>query len=243
MHKEMDKSEQIAQGYLRQQGWSSVVFEPNGERPPDFSVCDELAVEVMRLSRWVESEALTEESISIPLWEMIQEVLRGFDDRYGGKTYWVGLEHGSFAPKSLPADTKEQLKTGLEQFLESERALPYTLTIRDEENNIRLSLTVFAEGTPVKGRTFKLGTQVDTGVLPPDVTLYTENIKRCVAKKSKIIAQYKHEYPRWQLLLVDFLTPGLDPDEVEQVKASITDLQEFDSLVVVNYAGKLVLQM
>jgi hypothetical protein len=47
----MKHEETIAQEFLKQLGCSAIVYEPNGNVPPDFSVDSELGVEVRRLNQ------------------------------------------------------------------------------------------------------------------------------------------------------------------------------------------------
>jgi hypothetical protein len=62
----------------------------------------------------------------------------------------------------------------------------------------------------------------------------------CIAEKSNKVKPQKHKYPEWQLLLVDSMRWDLGIEEVERIKASITDLGSFDSLIVIDYDAKLL---
>jgi hypothetical protein len=47
----MKSEERIAENYLTSLGFENVVFEPDGNIPPDFFVDDRIAVEVRRLNQ------------------------------------------------------------------------------------------------------------------------------------------------------------------------------------------------
>jgi hypothetical protein len=47
----MDQSEQLAKQYLCALGFESIVYEPDGNIPPDFLADDRVAVEVRRLNQ------------------------------------------------------------------------------------------------------------------------------------------------------------------------------------------------
>src|SRR5206468_13124046 len=47
----MDKSEQIAESHLRSRGFQDIMYEPDGNVPPDFLVDGQIAVEVRRLNQ------------------------------------------------------------------------------------------------------------------------------------------------------------------------------------------------
>lgn len=51
----MDTSEQVAFDYLSSRGFISVVYEPDGNVPPDFLVDGRIAVEVRRLNQHEET--------------------------------------------------------------------------------------------------------------------------------------------------------------------------------------------
>lgn len=240
----MKPEERIVERYLEQQGWRAVTFQPDGSVPPDFSLCGQIAVEVMRLSRWVDSSKSTEESASIPLSKMIQDVLKTFDKCYAGSTYVVALEYKSFSLSDLTRSEKkglrQQIESGFVQFLRSRSTLPYPVEISNEGKGVSFSLTILAERTPIQGRTFRLGIERDRDMPVPDVILYAENIRRCIATKGRKITPYRNKYPVWQLILVDSLGGGLDSSEAAQVRAAIPNLRGFDSVLVINHEGALI---
>jgi hypothetical protein len=47
----MNSKEKIAQNYLVSLGFKDIVFEPDGNIPPDFAVEGKIAVEVRRLNQ------------------------------------------------------------------------------------------------------------------------------------------------------------------------------------------------
>lgn len=232
----MKTEEEIANKYLEQQGLGSPVFEPDGhQQPPDFTLSWQIAIEVTRLSRYLSANSeLTEENIYIPFWNKLKHVLSTFDSQYNGKTYFVIIDY--ITPFSQNKYTRKHLDQEIKKFLNSKDIeLPYRLNLNDD-----VSL-IICKFKPITGCVFKLGSiNLESG---PKTRLYIDNIQRCITKKSNKIKPYKDKYPEWQLLLVDYLRWSLDIEEIEKIKASITGLGLFDSLIVISYEEKLLFRI
>lgn len=242
----MKPEEEIANKYLEQQGLGSPVFEPDGNIPPDFTLSRQIAIEVRRLNRTLSANSITlnEESIYIPFRQMLKDVLSVFDSQYNGKSYWVGIEY--ISPFSPSISTRKQLRHKLKIFLDSQDIkLPCTLTINDNDDvSLTIfSLIIFESKKPITGCTFKLIGSMNYDIVVPITQLYIDNLQQCITEKSDKIKPHKHKYPEWQLLLVDSMSWSLGIEEVEKIKASITDLGLFDSLIVISYEAKLLFRI
>lgn len=229
----MKPEEKIAKQYLEQQGLGSPVFEPDGNIPPDFALlAQQKAIEVRRLNRVLSVDGtLTEENIYIPFWNNLKKVLSTFDSQYKGKSFLLIIDYKT--PLPLPKFNGKKISQKLKMFLDlHDSELPDILTLNDG-----LSLRIL-ELEAIKGRTFILASW---GYEIRNVTnLYIENVQRSIVKKSNKIKPYKHKYSEWQLLLIDSMRWDLGIEETEKIKASITDLGLFNSLVVIDYDAKLL---
>jgi hypothetical protein len=58
----MDETEQRVADYFASQGYSQIVFEPDGNIPPDFCLNGSVAIEVRRLNQTFDDEGLTQRS-------------------------------------------------------------------------------------------------------------------------------------------------------------------------------------
>jgi hypothetical protein len=232
----MKPEEKIAKKYLEQQGLGSPVFEPDGNIPPDFAfLAQHKAIEIRRLNRILSADGtLTEENIYIPFWKKLKEVLNAFDGQFNGKSYLAIIDY--VTPRPLPKLRGKKISQELKLFLDLQDCkLPYILPVNDS-----LSLRIL-ELEPIKERTFILASW---GYDIRSVTnLYIDSVQRFIAEKSNKIKSHKHKYPEWQLLLVDSMRWDLAIDEVERIKASITDLGLFDSLVVIDYEAKFLFRV
>lgn len=232
----MKSEEEIAKKYLEQQRLGSPVFEPDGNISPDFTLSRQIAIEVRRLNRILSADStLTEEDTYIPFWRRLKKVLSTFDSQDNDKSYLIIIDY--IAPRPLPKFTEKQISQKLKLFLDShDNKLPYILTLSDG-----LSLRIH-EFKQFKGCTFKLAS-MGYEIRGPIINLYIDSIRQCISEKSNKIKSHKHKYQEWQLLLVDSMQWDLSIDEIEKIKASITNLELFDFLIVISYEAKLLFRI
>lgn len=89
----MDKSEELAERYLTSLDLGEVVYEPDGNVPPDFAIAGTIAVEVRRLNQNHELEiGRTQglEEVDIPLRRKMQKYLWSFAPSREGESWYVG---------------------------------------------------------------------------------------------------------------------------------------------------------
>jgi len=90
----MDEQEKIVKQYLESQGYSSIVFEPDGQTTPDFLVNDYIAIEVRRLNQnYEKKETYCGLEDGIGLYDSVERLLKEFNEKFIGKTYSVFLEY------------------------------------------------------------------------------------------------------------------------------------------------------
>jgi hypothetical protein len=94
MKGEMDREEKITEAYLKSLGFKDVVFEPEGNRTPDFQIDGKIAVEVRRLNQhfFTKDEVRGLEETRIPLFTLLESSLSEFDSQYKGCSYWVAIK-------------------------------------------------------------------------------------------------------------------------------------------------------
>src|SRR5689334_14040697 len=97
----MDGSEQVACAYLADLGIGKVVYEPDGNVPPDFLVDGRIAVEVRRLNQNESTNSGFRglEEVAIPLQMRIRKLLASLGPAKTGVTWYV---HYTFQ-RPLPA--------------------------------------------------------------------------------------------------------------------------------------------
>src|SRR6267143_274530 len=103
----MDDSEHRVDDYLRSAGFADIVYEPDGNVPPDFLVNRRIAVEVRRLNQnAIYNTGRTEglEEVFIPLWQGLEQYLPTIGPSVHGESWYVGLK------VRRPAETWHVLK-------------------------------------------------------------------------------------------------------------------------------------
>jgi hypothetical protein len=234
----MRREEQIARTYLLTLGLGDPAYEPDGQMPPDFSLHNQIGVEVRRLNQVIRVDGKYQgtEQLSIALWNAFTEVLGSFNALYSGKSYWVGIDfHNSF---SRPTKTiKSQMRRTLESFLQKGTAPPCRLGVNDA-----IGLSVY-ESQPLEGRLFRPAGSMNYDEGGAVLQMYAFNINRFIAEKTAKVAAHKSRYETWWLVLVDNLGWGLSQHELQELKKSLKDLGCFQRLYIIDRDAELLLDV
>jgi len=235
----MKPEESFAEQYLMGLGLGQVIFEPDGNTPPDFSIGISIGVEVRRLNQQYFSSSKPEglEQLSFPLWNLIEKEISKFDSKYNGNTYFIGFEFSRPYDES-PKETAKSIREKLNNFLLSGNSPPTDLPINNGLNFFLLS------ASPIPGRTFVMAGDLDHDSGGAILPMFIDNINYCIEQKSKKIEPYLNSYNEWWLLLINTLGWGLDSKEKLYVKSKISGLRKFNRLVIIRYGTEqLLLEM
>jgi len=202
----MDDSERLANLYLRDLNLGPVVFEPDGNIPPDFSVGGYIGVEVRRLNQnFVKLDGTKEglEEVSVPLWQRSRNLFHSLGPSVNDECWYVSLDYrrplGRW--KLLEAKIRREL---LAFMLEPARI---RTSIYISPN---LTLKLFPAGID-HGTFFRLGAASDKdsgGWVMPEVV---KNLRLCIAEKERKIAPYRDKYTEWWLILSDHIDYSMEP--------------------------------
>lgn len=230
----MNPEEKVVRNYFDALDAGSVVFEPDGNIPPDFSIDGSIGVEVRRLNEnyFGGSEAEGLEELSIPLWKDLKAVLADFDECYNGNTYGVFLEYER-PSMGTGQDTADAVRDALEDFLDSGGA--ETRKTLNPSKNLELEVVPISSS---KGEVFLLAGGMDWNRGGWTMGTYVENISHCLQEKRNKVASHLHRYDSWWLVLVDRIKAwSSDEEEVSQIRSEIPGLEIFDRLIVINQKG------
>jgi len=233
----MKREETVAEQFLRSLNKGVPVFEPDGNRPPDF-VLDHgrIAVEVRRLNYMVvvDGEPQGTEELNIPLWRWLRKFLSDFDQDYDGTTYLVYVSyHHRF--QKLTREMKREIKRAFREFLNGPRSLPHEFQIRP------LLTFHLTSGKPVEGKPFLLISAMNFDEAGGLIQQYQDNVSFCIQEKAEKIAPFFDRYPEWWLLLVDSLQWGaLREFEIEAIHKRL-QISPFSKVVVIDYQANLVM--
>ena len=235
----MNRDEKIVFDFLKKTDGSNVVFEPNGNIPPDFIINSKIAIEVRRLNQHFFSKGKSEglETLYFQLFGAFKEVLVPFDPIFSGKSYWVFLEFQRPFRKSIKIVIKE-MQTALSYFINSNYvSLPHAIQINES-----IELEIY-DSSPIKRKIFRPGGSIDSDSGGFVVSTYLENIHHCIINKSEKIKFEKDKYKFWHLFLVDHLNLGLDFQDINDVKKMVDTLGEFDKVVLLNLNGEIIFEI
>lgn len=120
----MNNDEKIAEKYLKRFG--QVVYEPDGNMPPDFVIAENIGVEVRRLNQnyMHKGKVIGLEQNSIPLFQAIEETLKNYSVTDKDQRFWLSLRHShnDLSKKNLI----ESLENAIDKFESSGYIVPST---------------------------------------------------------------------------------------------------------------------
>lgn len=206
----MDNSEQLVEIYLGHIGFKDVIYEPDGNVPPDFLADERVAVEVRRLNQNHDNGQGPRglEEISIPLWRRVGKYLTSLGPAPpSGQSWYVYYRFGRPVPawKTL----QRELDSILQPFMASSDPQPFEAALSDG-----FSIRVFRAPSP-KPTFFRPGGHSDEQSGGSLVSEIATNLAHCIAEKTAKISNYRSKYPEWWLVLPDHIGYGLDDFEQE----------------------------
>src|ERR1035437_2800358 len=203
----MDKTEGVANDYLVHLGrFESIVYEPDGNIPPDFLLNGRIAVEVRRLNQNERTESGLRglEGTAIKLRMRIGRLLASLGPAKSGASWYV------YCRFSRPVPAWDVLRPALRQRL---------LAFRDhtESDDRPIAITI-PHGVELK--LFRASTTHPTSFVPGGCSdddsggsVFEEtqkNARLCIEEKTLKIARVRAKYPEWWLILVDRIGYGVD---------------------------------
>lgn len=223
----MDKTESIAKTYLESRGHTSIVYEPDGNVPPDFLVDGSIAVEVRRLNQHEEGQEGPEglEAVHFPLLRLFQRVLPEIGAPPAGDSYFVTYTY------HRPLPPWKDVEVALRQRLQEFRIDPRDGTAVQVMKNLEIE---FLRASQPHATFLVLGGLLDHDSGGFVLAELNKNIRICVAEKAKKVAKFRSRYPTWWLLLVDYVAHGIDPEDHDDLRNLLQFDHGWDKITVVN---------
>ena len=212
----MDDSERLANLYLRDLNLGPVVFEPDGNIPPDFSVGGHIGVEVRRLNQnFVYPGGKTQglEEVSVPLWQRSRSLFNSLGPSVNGECWYVCLDYRRPFEQWKPLEAK--IRRELLAFMLAPARIKTSIYISPN-----LTLKLFPAGND-HGTFFRLGAASDKdsgGWVMPEVE---KNLRLCIAEKERKIAPYRNRYTEWWLILSDHIDYSMEPIDREEFRTTV----------------------
>lgn len=212
----MDDSEQLADQYLRQLGAGAVVFEPDGNVTPDFSLDGRIGVEVRRLNQnYIRPDGSREgiEELAIPLWQRLKRLLRSAGVSVDGESWFVGMDFRRPVGPWKPLEAK--IKSELTAFMQSEERLQKSIQVIP---NFELE---FFRASKDHGTFFLLGAISDGDSGGWVMGEVEKNLRLCIAEKESKIAPQRSKYSEWWLVLADHIDYSMETEDRELFRSEV----------------------
>lgn len=220
----MKREEIIAKEYFESIGYNNLVYEPNGNRTPDFLINKNIAVEVRRLNQFYNNEPI--EKVKYKLIPKIVKQIESFESENYFESAFVGIEY------SRPIKYNSFIKNRINSILKNHSS--NMKTQKEYVINDNLKITIIPSEIKLKSK-FSFGSSIDFNEGGFVLGNIYNSLKFIVKDKYKKIEYFKPEYKTWWLALVDFIGNGVSENEILQLRESIDFDLLFDKVFIISY--------
>lgn len=233
----MKPEELIAEKYLLQK-YNNLIYEPDGNIPPDFSIYNKIGVEVRRLNQQYRGngkiEGLDDNGIRLEM--AINSELQKYPKSANGNCYLLSLYYGR--PIGVLKKVKENLQKAIKAFETNGENTPYEYSI-----GAHTQITFqFASNDNCFSYKYEIGIISDTDSGGWLISMYIQDITHCIKEKEEKIKPYFTKYKPWLLLLVDYIGFFSNEDAhkiIDNIKKPVC----FDKVIVVSSDSKLLFEI
>lgn len=225
----MDETETLVNRFLVSRGYKNIVYEPDGNVPPDFIVDERVAVEVRRLNQSIEINGKVEglEELAIPLWKQLRAFFQTFPTPPHANSWHV------FYSFRRPISPWRKLRPKIAEILQSFVLSPPADDALDVqvEPGFRMRFSRASKAYPTY---FVLGGNTDHesgGFMLAEMEKW---IQYYVNEKTKKIKPFRRLYGEWWLIMVDYIGYGLEGLDIDMFQDQVTVLHDWDRLIIVN---------
>jgi hypothetical protein len=214
--KPVDHSEQLAEKYLLSLGRGPVVFEPDGNVTPDFSLNDNIGIEVRQLNQnFQQSDGSMKglEEVANPLTQRMEALLLTLGESVNGESWYVHMEF--CRPLGDQKRIRAKIKSTLLDFKRSPTRSQHCVNITP---NFALELV---RAPTHHGSFFLLGNVGDGDLGGWGSHEKVKNRRFCISEKEKKVQARRAKYSHWWLVLVDHIDFGREPDDRELFRREV----------------------
>jgi len=225
----LDSAERLAAEYLRLRGFQDVLYEPDGNVPPDFLLNNRIAVEVRQLNQnqVTPSGYSGLDELAIPLSMRIKKLLASLGPSKSGVSWFV---HYKFSRPLLPWDKLQGiLRKQLAFFQGSQPGQNWFKIVIDD--NFQLDLI---RATDIHSSFFVLGGYCDHDSGGWVFTETQKNLRICINEKTQKIVRVRMKYNEWWLLLIDFIGYGVDECDRNLFRDHLAIKHQWDKIILLN---------
>ena len=224
----MNREEEVAKKYLEGLGLGELVYEPDGNVPPDFLIGGRIAVEVRRLNQhYLKSgQVRSLEEDTIPLWQSTEKLLEEFGPPKDGRSWFVFFR----LKRPLPSWGKLNSLTRacLSRFLLSPSPGPIRFELADG-----FAITLLESSNVQKG-VFCLGGRTDFDAGGFVVSELIRNMAEYIREKELKTGPYRRRYLEWWLVFIDQIGYANDRKELKEY---LSKPEGWDKVILVSPLG------
>lgn len=225
----MDDSEKAVENYLAYLGLERIVYEPDGNVPPDFLVNGRVAIEVRRLNQneGTESGFRGLEEVAIPLQMRVRKLLASLGPPRSGSSWFVHYT------VRRPVPAWDVLRPAIRKHL---------IAFRDDRSGGRSTTITVADSVQIElirasrahATCFVSGgySDDDSGGWVFEET--RKNLRLCIDEKTLKIAHVRCKYPEWWLILVDRIGYGVDDCDRELFHKHLRIKHSWDKVILLS---------
>lgn len=222
----MDSAEAKVKEYLQCLNFKNIVYEPDGNIPPDFLCDGRVAVEARRLLQIDKNQKSLEES-SIPLRLRMKKLLAEFGEPTDGHSWYVLFNYQRPFPKWKKLEPK--IKDVLLDFMQSPKNENITIEVVSD-----FKLDIGKAQKSHNNQFFCLGGYNDQDAGGWVLVELEKSLLAVITEKTEKISRLRHKYQEWWLCLVDHIAYGLDELDREQFKDSIKIPHNWDKVILID---------
>jgi hypothetical protein len=223
MNFEMNPDEKVARQFLIEQGLGEIIFEPKGQRTPDFSINNEIGVEVTRLNKYLESNPL--EKLQFDLIPKIENLFKLYNDVKHSKSFFVGI---SF---NRPLKTSKNLLEKVKYILDN-HSMNYEDSAEYVVNDF-LKITIIPSIERFDS-IYVCGASHDgdrAGFVLSDISRRRNIIVPKIQEKVEV---HLNDFKKWWLVLVDHIGYSLNEIEMEDLWKSFRLIHPFERIYLIS---------
>lgn len=223
----MKREEGMAKTYLDHQGYQDIVFEPDGNVPPDLLLNGNIAVEVRRFNQHFKTGGKMEplENLYYNLVPKIITILGEYKHIQVPHSVFVFIdfERPLRASKTLFDEVRSTLNAYLNDFGQR----------KDLKVNDKLTLKFFPASKRHESA-YLLGGSGDRDSGGLVVANVYEHLSFIIAEKEAKVQPFLSKYPTWWLLLIDTIGYGLDQHDFGELNENPPFKTLFDKVFLVS---------
>jgi hypothetical protein len=225
----MDPSEALVELYLRHLGFDDIVYEPDGNIPPDFAVDRRIAVEVRRLNEHLNLPSAPEalDRLQIPTRRRFDELLKEFGPPNRGTSWFVTYR------LRRPLEPWRSLRSQVARWLDAFKEGPQEKQTHSQRFDGGVKLWLVPSASELEDL-FVLGGFVDSDASGWLLSDLRENLDFCIAEKTRKAAPFWSRYPEWWLVFVDHIGYGLTSYQREIFGASLPAIGAWSRVILLN---------